>query len=263
MKHFFKKLAFKSLGQKNYLKLLSIGYKFMYKTGLLKSNPSYVYHYFSKNLVKQGDTVLDIGANVGYYAMLFAKWVGNTGKLVAVEPVPDFFEMLKWNTKQFSNITYYNYALGLEEKDIQLVAPNPNGYLRTGLANVKDELNDSDAGENAFTFTARMKKASELFADIPVINFIKMDIEGYEEFVLPEMKNILLKHKPILQLETWGKHKPVVQDLLHGIGYTQYELRNGKLVLVTDLTKEAEGDFIFIHAENAAILNDLKTKALI
>jgi FkbM family methyltransferase len=253
MKHLFKKLAYKSLGQKNYLKMLSAGYKSLYKTGFLKSNPSYQYHYFSKKLVKPGDTVLDIGANVGYYSMLFAKWVGSNGKVIAVEPVPNFFEMLRWNTRRFKNIQYLNCALGLEEKEIQLVVPNPNGYLRTGLANVYDEKSTTSNEGDVFKFSAIMKKASELFADIPVINFIKMDIEGYEEFVLPEMKNVLVKHKPVLQVETWGTHKPVVENFMHSIGYLQYELRNNKLANVTDFEGPATGDYIFVHPENNTV----------
>ena len=257
MKHFFKKLAYRSLGQKNYLKLLSAGYKFLYKTGLLKSNPSYQYHYFSKNLIRSGDTVLDIGANVGYYSMLFAKWVGSNGKLIAVEPVPAFMEMLKWNTRQFNNITYYNYALGLEEKEIHLVVPNPNGYLRTGLANVYDEKETASNEGDVFKFSATMKKASELFAGIPSINFIKMDIEGYEEYVLPEMKPVLLKHKPVLQVETWGTHKPIVEQFMKSIGYVQYELRRNKLERVTDFEGPATGDYIFIHPENNTVKPEL------
>ena len=263
MKHFFKKLAYKLLGQSNYLKLLSYGYKFLYKSGALKKDPSYQFHYFSRKLVNEGDTVLDIGANVGYYSMLFAKWVGSSGKVIAVEPVPDFFTMLKWNTRRFSNITYYNYALGLEEKDIHLVVPNPNGYLRTGLANVRDENNPSQEDGDVFTFSARMKKASELFADIPSIDFIKMDIEGYEEFVLPEMKPVLLKHKPILQVETWGAHKPVVEGFLAGIGYLQYQLKDDRLVKAANEIAVAGVDYIFVHPENHTAIAQLSAKNIL
>ena len=263
MKHFFKKLAYKTLGQSNYLRLLSYGYRFMYSTGLLKNNPSYQYHYFSQKLINKGDTVLDIGANVGYYSMLFGKWVGPSGKVIAVEPVPNFFTMLKWNTKQFNNITYLNYALGLEEKEIHLVVPNPNGYLRTGLANVQDENNSSQNEGDVFTFSATMKKASDLFADVPVIHFIKMDIEGYEEFVLPEMKPVLLKHKPILQVETWGKHKPIVEGFLAGIGYEQYQLKNDKLVKSATEIAVAGVDYIFIHPENTVAVHQLTSKHII
>jgi FkbM family methyltransferase len=261
MKHFLKKAVFRILGQDNYLKLLSFGYKTAYRWGLLKNNNSYKYHYFSKNFIEEGNTVIDIGANLGYYTMLFAQWTGRQGKVIAVEPVPDFFKILKANTKQFSNITYFNYALGTEEKEITMVVPNLNGYLRTGLANVQD--GDTLPDENKFTFKAQMKKAAEIFNFLDKIDFIKMDIEGYEEYVLPEMETLLQKHKPLLQLETDGTHRPVVEKLLHRIGYLQYELLNNSLVAVTDFDAPASGDYIFIHSQNESKKQMLSGKGIL
>lgn len=74
-----------------------------------------------------------------------------------------------------------------------------------------------------------MVRGSTLFKDMPAIHFIKCDIEGYEEYVLLEIKLILEKHKPILQLETWGTHKPVIEDFLFNLRYEKYSLVNKKL----------------------------------
>ena len=53
-----------------------------------------------------------------------------------------------------------------------------------------------------------------------------MDIEGYEYIVLPEMKDILLKHKPLLQVETWGS-RVTVENFLAELGYDIYDLEDG------------------------------------
>ncbi|MCS7277581.1 MAG: FkbM family methyltransferase, partial [Aquificaceae bacterium] len=45
--------------------------------------------------LREGMTVLDIGANIGFYALHFARKVGPSGKVYAFEPVPEFFERLK------------------------------------------------------------------------------------------------------------------------------------------------------------------------
>ena len=50
-----------------------------------------------KKLIKNGDVVLDIGANIGYYTLIFAKLVGNSGKVFAFEPEPENFKILQKN----------------------------------------------------------------------------------------------------------------------------------------------------------------------
>ncbi|HMJ46188.1 MAG TPA: FkbM family methyltransferase, partial [Ferruginibacter sp.] len=101
------------------------------------------------------------------------------------------------------------------------------------------------------------KKGSDLFKDLSRVDFIKCDIEGYEEFVFPEMEPILVKHKPVIQVETWGTHKNVVETFLKRIGYKQYELENGSLVLSGDQNPE-QVDFIFFHPVNEKAMEKLK-----
>lgn len=116
--------------------------------------------------------------------------------MYAVEPVKDFFNTLKWATRRSNNVTLYNYALGAEEKEVTLETPGKYGYLRTGLAHISSENEKSKA---EFTFKASMKKASILFIDLPKLDFIKCDIEGYEEIVLPEMQPVLEKFNPLFR----------------------------------------------------------------
>lgn len=217
--------------------------------GLLKSDPIYKYHYFSKSLVQPGDTVLDIGANVGYYTYLFQKWVGSTGHVYSVEPVPQFMANLKKNHAAHANVTLWNYALGTEEKQVELVVPGKQEYLRTGLAQIKDK---NTAEGSRFTFQAEMKKASELFSSIEEIDFIKIDIEGYEVVVLPEMKSVIAKHLPIIQAETYGEQRAQIHDLLIPMGYQAFELEDGKLV-PTEATKDStSGDLVYFTEKHRA-----------
>jgi FkbM family methyltransferase len=228
----------------------------LFKVNALKNNYIYKYHYFDKNIIQKGDVVLDIGGNLGYYTKLFAKWVGDTGHVYAVEPVSLFADTIKWGTKNFSNITIYNFALGEEEKDITLSTPGNFGYLRTGLASV--DTGDKQFAESEFTFKAKMKRASHLFKEIPKIDFIKMDIEGYEYIVLPEMKDILVKHKPLLQVETWGEQKFTVENFLAELGYEIYDLEEGVLKPVAEIKNWIQGDLIFIHKDNNSVLDRLR-----
>jgi len=252
----FKKIIFHTLGLKAYLKVLHKSFHWMYAAGGLKNNVIYKYHYFDRYMIQNGDVVLDIGGNLGYYTKLFAKWVGPTGHVYAVEPVVDFANVIKWGTNGLNNVTIYNVALGEEEKDITLSTPGKFGYLRTGLAHVTRPDEQQEVHE--FTFRAKMKRGSKLFADLRRIDFIKCDIEGYEEYVLSEMKDVLLKHKPVLQLETYGEQKAKLETLLMGMGYEIYDIEDNKLKPLAEMKNPILGDFFYIHKDNKGVIERLK-----
>ena len=61
---------------------------------------------FVKKEIKKGDTVLDLGANIGYWTCLLAELVGEKGHVYAFEPEPNNFQLLKKNLKQIPTKTY-------------------------------------------------------------------------------------------------------------------------------------------------------------
>lgn len=253
MKKKIKAYLFRWLGEERYLKLLNKGFFFLYNTGLLRWNEEYKYHYFVKQLIKKGDTVVDIGANLGYYTKLYSKWVGDSGKVIAIEPVPLYNKIIKWACRGRNNITLYPYALGKENKKVHLVTPDHFGYLRTGLPHIYDEKNNKAISEYEFSFEADMKKANELLEGFERIDFLKCDIEGYEEVVIPEILAVLKKCKPIIQIETWGDHKPVVEAALNSAGFEKYYLSKTILQKAAAGEDDPAGDLIFLH-------NDKKKK---
>src|ERR1043165_371689 len=259
MTRLFKKILYRMLGQDAYLKVLHMGFFILYDTGWLKRNYSYKYHYFARNLIHHGDCVVDIGANLGYFSKIFSRLVGSNGLVISIEPVKPFFETLEWALRKKKNCRIYNYALGLENKNIEMVLPKMNGHFRTGLAHVAE--GNPDKAVN-LSFQTEMVKGSSLLKDIPKINYIKCDIEGYEEIVLPELKEIIEKQKPILQIETWGTHKTVVFELMKRLGYEEYRVYKNKMV--KNLPEDIEpGDYLFIHnSYETNILSDLGKNAL-
>jgi FkbM family methyltransferase len=70
----------------------------------------------SSGILKKGDVALDAGANIGYYALVESQLVGNHGKVYAVEPVLENFDLLKTNVKlnRLGNIGSFRYAFGEE-----------------------------------------------------------------------------------------------------------------------------------------------------
>lgn len=262
MERFFqslKKILFPVLGQKAYLKLLRKGFFLLYNAGLLRKNKSYEYHYFVRHLIRNDFQIVDLGANLGYYAGIFANLTKGKGKLICIEPVPPFYEILQSSLKKFRHCKTYNVALGLENRTIKMVIPKGYGYMRVGLANVASE---SASDENMYRFDAQMVIGSELLKDLPRLDYLKCDIEGYEEIVLPELKEILQKHRPIIQVEIGVSHLQPMITYLHSIQYERYRLKNGKLQKNLPIEPD-HVEYIFLPAEKEqSIINSLEWKGL-
>ena len=239
-----KSILFRVLGMEKYLRVVSRLFFASYKADRLKSDPDYHCHYYVKNLIKKGDTVLDIGGNLGYYAALFAEWVGEEGKVYTVEPVPIFRKVLTANTAKFNNVTIYPFALGNENgKKIRMGVPTGHKHFRHGLTHIISEEKGKDYSH---TFEAEMRKGSDLFADFRKLDYVKMDVEGYEIHILPEIKSILEKHRPIIQVELGHGTRAELIQLLEGMNYTPHIVKGEDLLPLKGNEKEARGDLIFL-----------------
>lgn len=236
-----KKLLFKLLSQRAYLKTLHRSFYFLYSIGFLKNDARFKYHYMVKRLIEPNFSVLDIGANLGYFSKNFAR-LANKGKLISIEPVPVFFETLSYFMKKFPHVTLYNVALGTEKGTITMVLPESNGMIRTGLPHIAESEEEKKLHA---TQDVAIVKGSELLADLDRLDYIKCDIEGYELNVFKEIKPILEKHLPFVQIEIAEKNLPEMIDLFTSLGYTQFGIKDFKFIQETGKQAE-EGDFFFV-----------------
>lgn len=244
-----RKVLYKTLSFENYLRTLSRLYFFSYRTGLLRKNPGIQYPYFLKKVIKRGDVVIDIGANLGYYTCLMARWVGSVGKIYAVEPVEPIRNVLRRNARKFKQVEILPYALGTENKPIMLGNDSlkKNGYVATGQHFVMDGMATADEPE--VTFNAEMRRGSELFGDLARLDFIKCDVEGYEAFIIPEMKEVIRKHKPVLLIETGGENRTKIISVLQELNYVPYILKEQKLY---PLQTADTDDILFVNRDKDA-----------
>lgn len=238
-----KKLLYKILSQRAYLRTLHRSFYLLYDLGLLKNDARFKYHYMVNKVIEPNFSVVDIGANLGYFSKNFAR-LANKGRLVSIEPVPVFFETLSHFMKKFPHVTLHNVALGTEEGTITMVMPETNGMIRTGLPHiaVSEEEKTQHANQEV-----KIVKGSELLGKLDRIDYIKCDIEGYELNVFQEIKPILEKHLPYVQIEIAEKNMNEMLDLFNSLGYTQFGIKNFKFVRETGNQAE-EGDFFFVPA---------------
>lgn len=233
------KLLYRTLPLESYLRVVSRLFFLWQRLGIGRYAPATEYVYHLPQLVRKGDTVIDIGANLGYYARPLARLTGPAGKVYAVEPMPPVLRVLRRNLGRCPNVEILPYALGTEEREIRMAndSARETGYLGTGRNFV------NDGGRTAgVEFSAPMRRGSELFAALERLDFIKCDIEGYEVVVMNEMRPLIEKFRPTVLIETGGENRPQIIELFTRLGYRGYTLDHGQEV---PLTAESTKDIIF------------------
>ena len=159
---------------------------------------SYEYHtrLLFESLVKKGSVVFDIGAHVGYYSLLASVLVGQGGKVYAFEPLPRNLFYLKEHIR-INNI--YNVTL------IDAAVSDFTGW--TSFHEIPGTLG-SFRGRIAPTGKLKVRtiKLDELIerGEIPIPNFVKIDIEGNEMLALSGATSLLADAHPTVILSTHG-----------------------------------------------------------
>jgi len=127
-----------------------------------------------KSLLKKGDVVLEAGANIGYYTILESKIIGKEGIVYAVEPVKENLKLLKKNIKlnDLKNVKTYDIAFCEKEKEIEM-SVSRQGNLHTPRKIIDPLRIDKIKGVSLDHFFKKKRKP----------NFMRMDIEGFEDVV--------------------------------------------------------------------------------
>jgi FkbM family methyltransferase len=235
-----KKWLLRILGQERYLTLTSTIFFISFQQGRLRKNPAYFTHYLVGSLIKPGFTIIDIGANLGYYSVLFAHRTGPSGKVVSVEPIELYRRVLQKNIAGLKQVHVLPYALGEHEGVLKMGNPSKEQH-RHGLMKV---LKEEETAE--IQYEVPVKNPVSLFSDLEKIDYIKCDIEGYEVPVIPAMRSLIEKHMPILQIETEGENKKILMLLLEELGYNTYYAGPEKFEPYNDVSLPLPGDLIAI-----------------
>ncbi|MFH2021098.1 MAG: FkbM family methyltransferase [archaeon] len=195
-----------------------------------------------KKILKKDFTILDIGANIGWYSIHLASSVK---KIIAFEPLPQTFKRLQDNLKlnNIKNIEINNFGLGEKEDTFDFYY-----YPSTTVAaSMRDLYTDKEKK----VVKCQVKVLDHVIKE--KVDFIKCDVEGAELSVLKGALNTLKRDKPILFLEMlrkWSQkfryHPNDIIKLLIHRGYECYAISEklNKIAEVTDETKET--NFLFI-----------------
>jgi FkbM family methyltransferase len=176
-----------------------------------------------RRIVQPGWHVLDVGANIGYYTLLFARLVGPTGRVYAFEPAEGTFESLARNVA-------FNPAAGACVRLLRLALADTegSGALLFGAHHGLTRLaRAGEAGREDVPMTTL-----DGFMEghgVPTVNLIKVDIEGAERQFLDGAAATIERHQPIIMIEVnptaldvFGSTSQQVLERLREFGYTLY-----------------------------------------
>jgi FkbM family methyltransferase len=147
-----------------------------------------------------GMTVIDVGANFGYYTLLFGALVGDTGHVYAVEPNPTVVARLRRSVdlNGLARRTTIVEAAASSIHGGEVILYAPHGEPKNGTIIASAETVSSDLGT---VHKVAAVSLDEVAATAPQIDLVKIDVEGSEEAVIAGLMRTLTRDRPGLLLE--------------------------------------------------------------
>jgi len=171
-------------------------YNFSYKRFKLKNDKREIE--VLRTLIQPGSFVLDIGANIGFYASILSEITGDKGHVYCFEPDKKNFEYLKKNVKNLRNVTCFNTAVSDKKQVLKI--------YRSKLLNVDHRtypVNNYDTVEEINAVSIDDLIAEKI---IPKVDLIKIDIQGYELSAFKGMTNLLSKNNGLNIIAEYWPH---------------------------------------------------------
>jgi FkbM family methyltransferase len=178
----------------------------------------------SLSFVKEFNLAIDVGACIGMWTKdLCSKF----NRVIAFEPSKSNVEYLKINTKKFNNLEIHPVALGEKSSFLYLVNGNPQNPTNFEVFDYAPQGEQIEIMRlDDFNFKEK-------------INYIKIDVEGYEIFVLKGGKETILRDKPIItieQKEVKNKDRYEASNYLRELGAKLLGRHNDDLIFGWDQT---------------------------
>lgn len=162
--------------------------------------------------VTAGDWVIDIGANVGHYTLKLSSLVGEHGRVIAIEPITEAFEILSANVAllRLKNVTLLNVAGSSKAAIVNMTIPKTeNGLQNFYMAHVADQISEH-----------RVLTVPLDTLDLPHrISLVKLDAENHELPILHGMQKLLTRDYPLLIIEG-NENSSEIDRFMTGLGYT-------------------------------------------
>lgn len=178
--------------------------------------------------VQDGDVCVDVGANVGYFSLLFAQRVAPSGKVIAIEAAPETARRLRTNLElngAAGIVDVVEAASASEKGEITLyVHPRVNGWTRLSPP-AKGNPERYIMGKTWIPVTVTADTLPSIVgADAQRVSFIKVDIGGSETMIAPQIVDGFSHPRLVVALEVSAEMEAL--KLFQERGFYVYDLRN-------------------------------------
>ena len=202
-----------------------------------------------RRFVRPGMTVLDVGANVGAHTLPLARLVGASGRVVAIEPTDWAFAKLCANVAE-------NPSLAPRVSSIQALLLGrdddaaPDSICSSWPLAPAADLHPKLRGRSMAVSGAQATSLDTLLsrAGVERVDFVKVDVDGYEGQVLRGARETLRRHRPALLIELapyllseHGDSLDAVLALLDEAGYALHSLRSDVALGAAEVRRQLEG----------------------
>jgi FkbM family methyltransferase len=175
---------------------------------------------FAAGIIGRGDTVMDVGANIGLFTVVLARAVGPDGRVIAIEPVSGNADRILANLglNRLANVCLLQAAAGREDGHVDLNMSNDPAYPSIHQV--------AECKANGSSIRVAVQRLDGIWQDSgkPHISFIKIDVEGAELEVLRGARELLAQCRPDLLLEANDRLTAnSLRDELAPLGYTLHQ----------------------------------------
>jgi len=203
-----------------------------------------------RRYVRRGDTVYDVGANLGYISLSLAKQVGPNGRVAAFEPVPQNVDVLRKNIANNGLPNVRVFAVAASDRKGEAVIRIADGNFAT--SSLVWHRKNSSAEELVIKTVAidDLVKNGELTEP----SFVKIDVEGAEGLALKGMLRTVALSRPVLLIESSEAGRETTWQLLRELDYRCRSAITGKWV--EGFEEYRHSDFLWFPAGHRELLKN-------
>ncbi len=202
-----------------------------------------------RSVLREGDVAVDVGSNIGTTVIPSSLNVGKSGKVYAFEPHPRIFSYLKGNLRlnKIRNVEAYNIAIG-----------NQKGHIY--LSNRKnDDMNMVGLREEENCLQTPIATLDSFIKDNEKIALLKIDVEGYEKFVLEGAERTLAATECVFMemtenfLSKYDSSSQQVMKILEQNKFRIFRFKDSQHIIIHEITSsfiKTSGDDDIIAIRN-------------